>query len=111
MDPHHRRRHHQRHWSLLGYCNFEAQDASTNVSPWGIIIGGEELHNNHHTYPTAAKLSVKPFEFDIGWGYIRAMEIVGLAKVRKTPPQLQLARLRPCRTAAPSKRSSPTAAK
>ena len=77
-----------------GYRNFEAQDASTNVSPWGIIIGGEELHNNHHTYPTAAKLSVKPFEFDIGWGYIRAMEIVGLAKVRKTPPQLQLGEIK-----------------
>ncbi len=57
------------HW--WGYRNFEAPDASTNVSPWGIIIGGEELHNNHHTYPTSAKLSVKPYEFDIGWAYIR----------------------------------------
>ncbi len=47
-----------------GYRNFEAPDASTNISPWGIIIGGEELHNNHHTYPTSAKLSVKPYEFD-----------------------------------------------
>jgi stearoyl-CoA desaturase (Delta-9 desaturase) len=73
-----------------GYRNFEAVDASTNVSPWGVIIGGEELHNNHHTYPTSAKLSVKPYEFDIGWAYIRAMEMVGLAKVRKTPPQLKL---------------------
>jgi stearoyl-CoA desaturase (delta-9 desaturase) len=73
-----------------GYRNFEAVDASTNVSPWGLIIGGEELHNNHHTYPTSAKLSVKPYEFDIGWAYIRAMEMVGLAKVRKTPPQLKL---------------------
>jgi stearoyl-CoA desaturase (delta-9 desaturase) len=60
-----------------GYRNFEAPDASTNISPWGIIIGGEELHNNHHTYPTSAKLSVKPYEFDIGWLYIRAMEMVG----------------------------------
>ena len=76
------------HW--WGYRNFEAADASTNVSPWGILIGGEELHNNHHTYPTSAKLSVKPFEFDIAWGYIRAMEMVGLAKVRKTAPQLKL---------------------
>ena len=58
------------HW--WGYRNFEAPDASTNISPWGIIIGGEELHNNHHTYPTSAKLSVKPYEFDIGWMYIRA---------------------------------------
>jgi stearoyl-CoA desaturase (Delta-9 desaturase) len=71
-----------------GYRNFEAADASTNVSPWGVLIGGEELHNNHHTYPTAAKFSVKPYEFDIGWGYIRAMEMVGWAKVRKIPPHL-----------------------
>ena len=81
------------HW--WGYRNFEAPDASTNVSPWGIVIGGEELHNNHHTYPTSAKFSVKPYEFDIGWGYIRAMELVGLAKVRKTPPQLKLGSIRP----------------
>ena len=78
-----------------GYRNFEAVDASTNVSPWGIIIGGEELHNNHHTYPTSAKLSVKPYEFDIGWAYIRAMEMLGLAKVRKTPPQLVLGSVKP----------------
>jgi len=78
-----------------GYRNFEAVDASTNISPWGIIIGGEELHNNHHTYPTSAKLSVKPFEFDIGWGYIRAMEILGMAKVRKTAPQLVLGDIKP----------------
>ncbi len=75
------------HW--WGYRNFEAADASTNVSPWGLIIGGEELHNNHHTYPTSAKLSVKPHEFDIGWAYIRALEMMGLAKVRKVPPQLR----------------------
>ncbi|XVJ71795.1 MAG: acyl-CoA desaturase [Rhizobacter sp.] len=78
-----------------GYRNFEASDASTNVSPWGIIIGGEELHNNHHTYPTSAKLSVKPFEFDIGWGYIRMLEMVGWAKVRKTAPQLKLGEIKP----------------
>jgi stearoyl-CoA desaturase (delta-9 desaturase) len=81
------------HW--WGYRNFEAPDASTNISPWGIIIGGEELHNNHHTYPTSAKLSVKPYEFDIGWGYIRAMELLGLAKVRKIPPRLALGTVRP----------------
>jgi len=81
------------HW--WGYRNFEAADASTNVSPWGILIGGEELHNNHHTYPTSAKLSVKPYEFDIGWVYIRAMEIVGLAKVRKTAPRLQWGDVKP----------------
>jgi stearoyl-CoA desaturase (delta-9 desaturase) len=73
-----------------GYRNFEAPDASTNILPWGIVIGGEELHNNHHTYPTSAKLSVKAYEFDIGWLYIRLMEVVGLAKVRKTPPRLAL---------------------
>jgi stearoyl-CoA desaturase (delta-9 desaturase) len=78
-----------------GYRNFEAPDASTNVSPWGILIGGEELHNNHHTYPTSAKFSVKPYEFDIGWFYISLMEKVGLAKVRKTPPKLALGSIRP----------------
>jgi stearoyl-CoA desaturase (delta-9 desaturase) len=78
-----------------GYRNFEAPDASTNISPWGIIIGGEELHNNHHTYPTSAKLSVKPFEFDIGWGYIRVLEMLGWAKVRKTAPQLKLGEIKP----------------
>ncbi|WP_404932845.1 fatty acid desaturase [Piscinibacter sp. HJYY11] len=81
------------HW--WGYRNFEAQDASTNVSPWGIIIGGEELHNNHHTYPTSAKLSVKKYEFDIGWAYIRGLEMIGLAKVRKTPPMLKLGNVKP----------------
>ena len=81
------------HW--WGYRNFEAPDASTNVSPWGILIGGEELHNNHHTYPTSAKLSVKPYEFDIGWAYIRALEMMGLAKVRKTAPLLKLGTVKP----------------
>jgi stearoyl-CoA desaturase (Delta-9 desaturase) len=78
-----------------GYRNFEAPDASTNISPWGIMIGGEELHNNHHTYPTSAKFSVKPYEFDIGWVYIRAMERVGLATVKKVPPKLQLGAIQP----------------
>ena len=78
-----------------GYRNFEAPDASTNISPWGIIIGGEELHNNHHTYPTSAKLSVKPYEFDIGWLYIRILETLGLAMVKKTPPKLHYAALQP----------------
>lgn len=71
-----------------GYRNFENEDASTNVFPWGILIGGEELHNNHHTFGTSAKLSYKWFEFDIGWMYIRIMEILGLAKVRKVAPRL-----------------------
>ncbi len=73
-----------------GYRNFEATDASTNISPWGILIAGEELHNNHHTYPTSAKLSVKPYEFDIGWMYIRTLEIMGMATVKKVPPKMLL---------------------
>jgi stearoyl-CoA desaturase (Delta-9 desaturase) len=77
-----------------GYRNFEAPDASRNVTPWGILIGGEELHNNHHTYPTSAKFSVKPYEFDIGWVYIRAMKAIGWAKVRKTVPKLALGTVR-----------------
>ena len=81
-----------------GYRNFEAQDASTNLSPWGIIIGGEELHNNHHTYPTSAKLSVKPYEFDIGWLYIRILETVGLASVKKTPPKVAYGDVQPVAT-------------
>jgi len=80
------------HW--WGYRNFEAPDASTNVSPWGIVIGGEELHNNHHTYPTSAKFSIKPYEVDIGWAYIRALQAISLAKVRKTPPKLALGAVR-----------------
>ena len=81
------------HW--WGYRNFEAPDASTNISPWGILIGGEELHNNHHTYPTSAKLSVKPYEFDIGWVYISVLQRLGLAKVRKTPPLMKLGTVKP----------------
>ncbi len=78
-----------------GYRNFEAPDASTNISPWGLIIGGEELHNNHHTYPTSAKFSVKRYEFDVGWFYIRALQAIGWAKVKKVPPKLQLGDVRP----------------
>jgi stearoyl-CoA desaturase (delta-9 desaturase) len=69
-----------------GYRNFTCEDASTNVFPWGILIGGEELHNNHHAYGSSAKLSNKWYEFDIGWFYIRSMEMVGLAKVKKIAP-------------------------
>ena len=70
-----------------GYRNYEPEDASTNVSPWGILIGGEELHNNHHAFPGSAKLSSKPWEFDIGWFYIRILEILGLAHVKKVAPE------------------------
>jgi len=78
-----------------GYRNFEAPDSSTNISPWGILIAGEELHNNHHTYPTSAKLSVKPYEFDIGWMYISLLQIAGLAKAKKTPPKAAYGDIRP----------------
>ncbi|WP_374406296.1 fatty acid desaturase [Hydrogenophaga sp.] len=78
-----------------GYRNFEAADASTNVFPWGVIIGGEELHNNHHTYPTSAKLSVKPYEFDIGWMYITVLKSLGLASVKKLPPKMAFGDVRP----------------
>ncbi|MBK7353250.1 MAG: fatty acid desaturase [Nitrosomonas sp.] len=73
-----------------GYRNFRAEDASRNIVPWGILIGGEELHNNHHAYPTSAQLSNKWFEFDIGWMYIRILEMMGLAKVKKIAPKLNL---------------------
>lgn len=78
-----------------GYRNFEVRDASTNLIPWGIVIGGEELHNNHHTYPTSAKFSVKPHEFDIGWVYIRLLGRLGLAAPKKTPPRLAYGAMRP----------------
>jgi stearoyl-CoA desaturase (delta-9 desaturase) len=76
-----------------GYRNYDCEDASTNLMPWGILIGGEELHNNHHTYATSAKLSNKWYELDIGWVYIRGLEIVGLAKVKKLPPKPVLAEI------------------
>jgi stearoyl-CoA desaturase (delta-9 desaturase) len=72
------------HW--FGYRSWQTTDASTNIVPWGILIGGEELHNNHHAYATSAKLSSKWYEFDIGWFYIRVLEMLGLAKVKKIAP-------------------------
>jgi stearoyl-CoA desaturase (delta-9 desaturase) len=74
-----------------GYRNFQTEDASRNIVPWGILIGGEELHNNHHAYGSSAKLSSKWYEFDIGWLYIRLMEIVGLADVKRLAPRLRIA--------------------
>lgn len=70
-----------------GYRNFEVADASTNISPWGIIVGGEEMHNNHHTYPSSAKFSIKWWEFDIGWLYISILRMLGLATVKKIAPK------------------------
>ncbi|HEX5864799.1 MAG TPA: fatty acid desaturase, partial [Casimicrobiaceae bacterium] len=75
-----------------GYRNFSSEDASRNVVPWGILIGGEELHNNHHAYGTSAKLSSRWFEFDLGWTYIRCLEALGLAKVRKIAPRIKFDR-------------------
>jgi stearoyl-CoA desaturase (delta-9 desaturase) len=71
-----------------GYRNYECTDAATNIVPWGILIGGEELHNNHHSFASSAKLSSKWYEFDIGWFYIRTLETLGLARVKKIPPEL-----------------------
>jgi stearoyl-CoA desaturase (delta-9 desaturase) len=72
-----------------GYRNFACEDASTNIMPWGILIGGEELHNNHHAYGTSARLSNKWYEFDIGWLYIKLMSYLGLATIRKVAPTVK----------------------
>jgi stearoyl-CoA desaturase (delta-9 desaturase) len=76
------------HW--WGYRNFVTEDASTNMTPVAAWIGGEELHNNHHAYPTSAKFSIRWYEFDLGWMYIKIMEALGLATVRKTAPKVKL---------------------
>lgn len=70
----------------LGYRNFECRDNARNIVPLGIIIGGEELHNNHHTYPNSSKLSRRWYEVDIGWGYIRLFQLFGLAKPKGYRP-------------------------
>jgi stearoyl-CoA desaturase (delta-9 desaturase) len=70
-----------------GYRNFECEDASRNVVPWGLILGGEELHNNHHAFPSSAKFSIQSWEFDIGWLWIRVLSVFGLAKVRRVAPR------------------------
>lgn len=69
-----------------GYRNYEPADASRNISPLGVLIGGEELHNNHHAFPSSAKFSLKPWEFDLGWQYIRGMSALGLARVKRVAP-------------------------
>ena len=70
-----------------GYRNFECDDAATNIVPWAFLIGGEELHNNHHAFPTSAKFSIRRWEFDIGWLYITIFRSLGLAKVNKVAPK------------------------
>ena len=80
-----------------GYRNWDvpAPDASRNISPVGVLIGGEELHNNHHAYPASAKFSLKWYEFDLGWQYIRALEALGLATVKKVAPTPRFAAPKP----------------
>jgi fatty-acid desaturase len=73
----------------LGYRNFEVPNAATNIVPWGILIGGEELHNNHHTFPNSPKLSVKPWEFDMGWFWIRVLQTLRLASVGRFKPVVE----------------------
>ncbi|MEC9205752.1 MAG: fatty acid desaturase [Pseudomonadota bacterium] len=70
-----------------GYRNFDTSDDSTNIMPLAFVIGGEELHNNHHAFPTAAKFSYKPWEFDIGWFYIKIFSILKLVKVKRLAPK------------------------
>jgi stearoyl-CoA desaturase (Delta-9 desaturase) len=76
------------HW--WGYRNVESDDTSTNLTPWGLVIGGEELHNNHHAFPSSAKFSLRSFEFDIGWMMIRIFQFMGVAKVMRVAPSLDI---------------------
>jgi len=76
------------HW--WGYRNFETDDTATNLTPWGVWIGGEELHNNHHAFPSSAKFALRKWEVDIGWATIRLLESVGLAKVLRVAPSLDV---------------------
>ncbi|BCT92166.1 fatty acid desaturase [Lysobacter helvus] len=76
------------HW--WGYRNFETSDTATNLTPWGVWIGGEELHNNHHAFPSSAKFALRKFEFDIGWAVIKMFEAVGMAKVLRVAPTLDV---------------------
>ncbi|QBE62409.1 DesA family fatty acid desaturase [Pseudoduganella lutea] len=73
------------HW--CGYRSYDGPHAATNIVPIGLLIGGEELHNNHHTYPTSARLSSRWFEFDVGWLYIRLLQACGLARVTRVAPR------------------------
>ncbi len=80
---------------FFGYRSYDVEDASTNIVPWGILIGGEELHNNHHAFAASAKLSSKWYEFDIGWMYICIMESLGLATVKRLAPTPRFAHPKP----------------
>jgi stearoyl-CoA desaturase (delta-9 desaturase) len=81
------------HWG--GYRNFESPDASTNIIPWGLLIGGEELHNNHHAFASSAKFSSRWWEFDLGWMYICCLSRLKLARIKKVAPRLWLNRHKP----------------
>lgn len=76
------------HW--WGYRNFESADTSTNLTPWAFWIGGEELHNNHHAFPSSARFAMRRWEFDIGWAAIKGLEAVRLAKVLRVAPRLDI---------------------
>ena len=78
-----------------GYRNYATNDTSSNIVPWGFLIGGEELHNNHHAYGTSAKFSARWYEIDLGWIYIRLLSALGLAEVRRVAPKLKLERAKP----------------
>ena len=80
---------------FFGYRSYDVADASTNIVPWGILIGGEELHNNHHAFASSAKLSSKWYEFDIGWMYICILESLGLATVKRLAPKPRFAHPKP----------------
>jgi stearoyl-CoA desaturase (Delta-9 desaturase) len=74
----------------LGYRSFEMPSTATNILPWGLLIAGEELHNNHHAFPSSARFAVQPWEIDIGWWWIRLFQAFGLAEVRRVAPQPHL---------------------
>jgi len=79
----------------FGYRNWSTEDVSTNMAPWGVFIGGEELHNNHHAYPTSAKFSSRWFEFDLGWIYVRMLSALGLARIKHLAPVPQFVAAKP----------------
>jgi stearoyl-CoA desaturase (delta-9 desaturase) len=78
-----------------GYRNFETADASRNIVPWGLLLGGEELHNNHHAFPSSARFSIRPWELDIGWAVLGMLSLLGLARVRRTAPRPMPEPIRP----------------
>ena len=84
----------------VGYRNFECDNAARNLVPWGLLTGGEELHNNHHAFPSSARFSIRAWEFDIGWAWLRVLSMLGLARVKKVAPSPLVALERPGKAAA-----------